>query len=164
VRQRLIELFHYQKNRLAYRQRTEIAVDVDIVNQIELEGNFPEANYAFDNGVLHELFKLGIIVGRWKSFMRKAKQINGLESFQVRKEEAVKRHFRLSCVAQSLLQRVACLGQKSKRFKFTQQKQTIGQCVYSLNREALANLLSLSENLFAQGQSSQNILELLMPA
>jgi hypothetical protein len=38
VRQRLIELFHYQKNRLAYRKRTEIAVD--IVNQIELEGNF----------------------------------------------------------------------------------------------------------------------------
>jgi hypothetical protein len=67
-------------------------------------------------------------------------------------------------VAQSLLQRVACLGQKSERFKFAQQKQTIGQCVYSLNREALANLLSLSENLLAQGQSSQNILELLMPA
>ena len=50
VRERLIELFHYQKNRLAYRKRTEIAVD--IVKQIELENNFPEANYAFDNGVL----------------------------------------------------------------------------------------------------------------
>jgi hypothetical protein len=103
---------------------------------------------------------------RWsvEVFHEFAKQITGLESSQVRKEEAVKRHFRLSCVAQSLLQRVACLGQKSERFKFAQQKQTIGQCVYSLNREALDNLLSLSENLFAQGQSSQNILELLMPA
>jgi hypothetical protein len=50
VRERLIELFHYQKNRLAYRKRTEIAVD--IVKQIESEGRFPEANYAFDNGVL----------------------------------------------------------------------------------------------------------------
>jgi len=103
---------------------------------------------------------------RWsvEVFHEFAKQITGLESSQVRKEEAVQRHFRLSCVAQSLLQRVTCRGQKSERFKFAQKKQTIGQCVYSLNREALANLLSLSENLFAQGQSSQNILELLMPA
>lgn len=48
--QRIAELLHYQKNRLAYRKRTEIAVD--IVKQLEEEGNFPEANYAFDNGVL----------------------------------------------------------------------------------------------------------------
>ena len=268
VRERLIELFYYQKNRLAYRKRTEIAVD--IVKQIELENNFPEAHYAFDNGVLtlalteaieqsgkhwvseieknrninwqgswtrvdavaEELrttspssFRHAQIKGRngktksfWaftkvvrlKKYGKKrlviayetedlsdkprflladalhwditriirtwnyrwsievfhefAKQITGLESSQVRKEEAVKRHFRLSCVAQSLLQRVTCLGQKSERFKFAKKKQTIGQYLYSLNREALANLLSLSENLFAQGQSSKNILELFMPA
>jgi hypothetical protein len=86
-----------------------------------------------------------------------------LESSQVRKEEAVKRHFRLSCVAQSLLQRVTCRGQKSERFKFAKEKQTIGQRVYSLNRQALANLLSFLDNLIIQGQSTQNILELLMP-
>jgi hypothetical protein len=41
---------------------------------------------------------------RWTSevFHEFAKQVTGLESSQVRKEEAVKRHFRLSCVAQSL--------------------------------------------------------------
>ena len=50
VFERLEELLHYQKNRLAYRKRTEIAVD--IVEQLELEGHFPEADYAFDNGVL----------------------------------------------------------------------------------------------------------------
>ncbi len=50
VRERLIELLYYQKNRLAYRKRTEIAVE--IVRQIEAEGQFPDANYAFDNGVL----------------------------------------------------------------------------------------------------------------
>lgn len=265
---RLIELFYYQKNRLAYRKRTEIAVD--IVKQIESEGNFPEADYAFDNGVLtlgltevieqagkhwvseieksrninwqgswtrvdvvaeelkktspssfrhcqvkgrngktksfwaftkvvrlkkygkkrlviaHETEDLSDpprflladalhwditrIIQTWnyrwsvEVFHEFAKQITGLESSQVRKEEAVKRHFRLSCVAQSLLQRVTCLGQKSERFKFAKKTQTIGQRVYSLNREALANLLSLSENLFAQGQSSKNILELFMPA
>ncbi len=59
---------------------------------------------------------------RWsvEVFHEFAKQITGLESSQVRKEEAVKRHFRLSCVAQSLLQRVTCQGQKSERFKFAQ--------------------------------------------
>ena len=50
VLKRLSELLHYQKNRLAYRKRTEIAVD--IVRQLEEEGHFPKADYAFDNGVL----------------------------------------------------------------------------------------------------------------
>ena len=50
VLQRLEELLHYQKNRLAYRKRTEIAVEV--VKQIEEEGHFPEADYAFDSVVL----------------------------------------------------------------------------------------------------------------
>ena len=149
VRERLSELFYYQKNRLAYRKRTEIAVD--IVKEIEKEGQFPEANYAFDNGVLtlaltevieqsgkhwvSEIEKNRNInwKGSWtrvdviaeelkktspSSFRQFAKQITGLESSQVRNSEAVKRHFRLSCVAQSLLQRVACAGQKSKNFSF----------------------------------------------
>ncbi|MEM9508647.1 MAG: hypothetical protein AAGA16_13335 [Cyanobacteria bacterium P01_E01_bin.35] len=50
VKERLVELLHYQKNRLAYRKRTEIAVD--IVSQLESENNFPHADYAFDQGVL----------------------------------------------------------------------------------------------------------------
>lgn len=50
VRERLLELLHYQKNRLAYRKRTEIAVE--IVSQLELEGQFKNADYAFDQGVL----------------------------------------------------------------------------------------------------------------
>jgi hypothetical protein len=50
VQQRLVELLHYQKNRLAYRKRTEMAVE--LVQQIEAEGQFPNAPYAFDIGVL----------------------------------------------------------------------------------------------------------------
>jgi hypothetical protein len=50
VQKRLVELLSYQRNRLAYRKRTEIAVE--IVRQIESEGQFPKADYAFDNGVL----------------------------------------------------------------------------------------------------------------
>ncbi len=268
VRERLLELLYYQKNRLAYRKRTEIAVD--IVKQIEAEGQFPEANYAFDNGVLNlaltevieqsgkhwvseieknrninwkgdwtrvdvieeklkntspssfrhcqvkgrngeiksywaftkvvRLKKYGkkrLVIAhetedlsdtprflltdalhwditriirtwnyRWsvEVFHEFAKQITGLESSQVRKEEAVKRHFRLSCVAQSVLQRVTCAGQKSEKFKFAKEKPTIGQRMYSLNREALGQLLSLAEGLFAQGKSCQDVLEVFMPA
>jgi hypothetical protein len=50
VMERLSELVAYQRNRLAYRKRTEIVCDV--VAQIEAEGEFPDAHYAFDNGVL----------------------------------------------------------------------------------------------------------------
>lgn len=50
IKKRLLELLHHQKNKLAYRKRTEIAVD--IVRQLESEGEFPNADYAFDQGVL----------------------------------------------------------------------------------------------------------------
>jgi hypothetical protein len=64
--------------------------------------------------------------------MRQAKQVTGFESAQVRNEEAVKRHFRLSCVAQSILQSLPCQGQKSERFMFAHNQQTVGQKLYSL--------------------------------
>jgi urease gamma subunit len=50
ARRRLIELMHVHKNRLAYRKRTEVVLDM--VKVLEEEGLFPSANYAFDNGVL----------------------------------------------------------------------------------------------------------------
>ncbi len=46
ARQRFIDLLPYQKNRASYRKRTEIAVE--IVRQLETEGHFPRAPYAFD--------------------------------------------------------------------------------------------------------------------
>ena len=54
---------------------------------------------------------------RWasESFHAFAKQVTGLEAAQVRKEEAVKRHFRLSCVAQSLIQQAPASGATSER-------------------------------------------------
>ena len=39
----------------------------------------------------------------------------------MRKEEAVKRHFRLSCVAQSLLQQAPASGSETERFMFAQE-------------------------------------------
>ena len=212
VRERLIELLHYQKNRLAYRKRTEIAVD--IVKQIEVENNFPEANYAFDNGVL--TLALTKVIERsgkhWVSEIEKNRNINwqgswtrvdvvaeklkitspsSFHHFQVkgrngeiksfggftkvvRLKKYGKKRLVIAHETEDLSDTPRFLltdalhweinGQKSERFKFAKEKPTIGQRVYSLHLQALANLLSLAEGLFSQGQSSQNILELLMPA
>src|SRR5499426_4833151 len=50
ARTRLLELLHHLEHKLAYKKRTEIVVEM--VRQLEEEGNFPQADYAFDNGVL----------------------------------------------------------------------------------------------------------------
>ena len=50
ARTRLLELLHHLEHKLAYKKRTEIVVEM--VTQLEEEGQFPQADYAFDNGVL----------------------------------------------------------------------------------------------------------------
>src|SRR3712207_640227 len=50
ARTRLLELLHHLEHKLAYKKRTEIVVEM--VKQLEEEGHFPHADYAFDNGVL----------------------------------------------------------------------------------------------------------------
>ena len=50
ARTRLLELLHHLEHQLAYKKRTEIVVEM--VAQLEEEGQFPQADYAFDNGVL----------------------------------------------------------------------------------------------------------------
>ena len=104
---------------------------------------------------------------RWpiETFHEFAKQVVGFEAAQLRKEEAVKRHFCLSCVAQSLLQATPGSGHSSERFDFAQNhEQTIGQRLYTLGREALQQLLEMTQGLLAQGQSIPQIMEVLMPA
>ena len=269
VRERLLELLHYQKNRLGYRKRTEMAVD--LVGQIEAEGQFPQAHYAFDNGVLcrpltalieqsgkhwvSELEKTRLIVwdNRWQAvgsvaaelrrehpesfrhytvrtrngqvkdcwafskvvrlrkygrkrlvvvheqadlsdpprfllsdaltwesarimstwsyrwsievFHEFCKQVAGFEAAQLRNEEGVKRHFCLSCLAQSLLQQAPALGQTSERLSFADgTQQSIGQKQYGLMREAFEPLLQLLKTYFDQGRSVTEVLEVLMPA
>jgi hypothetical protein len=102
---------------------------------------------------------------RWTSaiFHEFGKQVCGLEAAQVRKEEAVKRHCRLRCVAQSLLQQAPASGSETERFAFAQGASTIGQKVRTIARDALPSLLKLVEHLFAQGHSCEHILEVLMP-
>jgi hypothetical protein len=268
ARGRVLELLHHRVHCLDYKKRTELASD--IVEQLEQEGHFPQAHYAFDHGVLslelsrgieragkhwvselecsrhlhwqgqwrridtvaqalrqvhpvsfravrvrcrngetksfwvftkvvrlkrygrkrlvivHEQADLGDaprflltdalhwdsgrVIETWsyrwaaEIFHEFGKQVTGLEAAQVRKEEAVKRHFRLSCVAQSLLQQAPASGSATERFAFAQGHIPIGQRVRTIAREALQSLLKLVEQLLAQGHSCEHILEVFMPA
>jgi hypothetical protein len=103
---------------------------------------------------------------RWAAaiFHAFGKQVTGVETAQVRTEEAVKRHLRVSGVAQSLVQRVPAAGATSERLACAQREDTVGQRVRTIARDALHGLLKLVEQLFAQGHSCMPILEVLMPA
>jgi len=268
LQDRLLELLYHQKHKVEYKKRTEIALEM--VQQIEQEGLFCEAHYAFDNGVLtldltryiesqgkhwvseiecsrhinwsgewqrvdtvaetlrrdhpesfrhikvncrngetreHWVFtkqvrlkrygrKRLVVVHdtsdlsgtpryyltdalhwesvrvletwsyRWSSeiFHEFGKQVVGMESAQVREEEAVKRHFRLSCVAQSFLQRATVGASKSERFEFSKGKATIGQRCRKIAREVLRSMLELCKRLFMEGKSTDDVMGMLMPA
>jgi hypothetical protein len=267
ARQRLIELFSYETHRRAYKKRTELFVE--LVQQLEAEGTFPDVDYVFDNGVLsrplttyleargkywlsdleksrninwkgqwrrvdsvaealrrnypqafrkHTVLlrngetrtcwifskvvrlkrygKLRLFVVhdeedlsdtphylvtnalhwegtkaiqtwsyRWTSemFHEFGKQCTGFESAQVRKEEAVSRHFRLSCVAQSILQRVCPEVSTSEKFAFADGTITCGQRLKAIAREVFRTVLTFARQLFEEGKSCQQVLEILMP-
>jgi hypothetical protein len=103
---------------------------------------------------------------RWSSeiFHEFGKQLLGMESAQVRNEEGVKRHFRLSCVSQSLLQRATVGESKSERFEFSNGKATIGQRCRKIAREVLRSMLELCKRLFMEGKSTDDVMDMLMPA
>ncbi|NEQ46764.1 MAG: hypothetical protein F6K00_25770 [Leptolyngbya sp. SIOISBB] len=64
-----------------------------------------------------------------------------------------------------MLQAVPASGQSSERFAFAQNhEQTIGQRLYTLGREAVQQLLEMTQGLLAQGESIAQIMEVLMPA
>ena len=268
ARERLLELLYHLQHRLAYKKRTEIVVEM--VAQLEAEGKVPQADYAFDNGVLtleltrrieskgkpwvselessrhilwadqwrridevaaelrqahpesfrevqvrcrkgvrktfwaftksvrlkrygrkriamvHERADLtdtprflvtdalhwesGRMIETWsfrwaaEVFHEFSKQETGLEAAQVRNEEAVKRHLRLSCLAQSLLQRAPTVAAKSEQFAFAEGKITFGQRCRAITREVFHSLLSVAKRLFAGGYSSEQVAQVLMPA
>src|SRR5215475_1582006 len=268
ARERLLELLHHRAHRLAYKKRTEMAVE--IVQQLEQEGHFPQAPYAFDNGVLtlaltrliegvgkhwvselessrhiqwfgqwrrvaemaatlrqehpesfrpvrvrcrngdmkpcwvftkvvrlkrygrkrlvivHEAAELtdvprflvtdalhwesGRVMETWsyrwasEIFHEFSKQVTGLEAAQVRKEEAVQRHFRLSCVAQSLIQQASASGAETERFAFAKGETTFGQRCRTIARDVMHGLLQFVAQLLRQGRSCGEILEMLIPA
>jgi hypothetical protein len=268
ARTRLLELLHHLEHKLAYKKRTEIVVEM--VRQLEAEGTFPQADYAFDNGVLtleltrvieskrkhwvselessrlilwqdqwrrlddvatelrqqhpasfrsvavrcrngetnefwaftksvrlkrygrkriaivHERSDLtdtprflvtdalhwesGRMIETWsfrwaaEVFHEFSKQGTGLEAAQVRNEEAVNRHLRLSCLAQSLLQRTPTVASTSEQFAFAKGEHTFGQRCHAITREVFSALLSFAKRLFAGGYSCEQVVEAVMPA
>jgi hypothetical protein len=268
ARTRLLELLHHLGHKLAYKKRTEIVIAM--VQQLEEEGKFPRADYAFDNGVLTieltrlienkgkhwvselessrhilwqekwqriddvatelrqnhpESFRKVIVrcrngerkefwaftktvrlkrYGReriaivhehsdltdtprflvtdavhWESgrmietwsfrwaaevFHEFSKQGTGLEAAQVRNEEAVNRHLRLSCLAQSILQRTPTIASASEQFAFAKGETTFGQRCRAITREVFQSLLAFAQRLFAGGCSCEQVVEALMPA
>src|SRR5438128_9499054 len=247
ARGRVLELLHHRVHCLGYKKRTDLALD--IVQQLEQEGHFPSAHYAFDHGLLSLELSRGIehagkhwvselecsrniqCQGQWrrvdavaaelrhahpesfravrvccrngetksfwvftkvvrlKRYGRKrlvivheqedlgdtprflltdalhwesgrvietwsyrwaseifhefGKQVTGLEAAQVRKEEAVQRHFRLSCVAQSLLQQAPASGSETERFALAQGYISIGQLVRTIASDTVLRLLMI---------------------
>jgi hypothetical protein len=268
ARTRLLELLHHLEHKLAYKKRTEIVVEM--VAEVEEEGKFPQADYAFDSGVLTlELTRLMESKGKhwvsevessrhilWKEEWRRidegaaelrqthpesfrpvhvrcrngdrkefwtftktvrlkrygrkriamvheradltdtprflvsdalhwesgrmietwsfrwaaevfhefSKQGTGLEAAQVRNEEAVKRHLRLRCLAQSILQRAPTIASTSDQFAFAKGEITFGQRCHAITREVFHSLISFAQRLFAGGYSSAQVVEALMPA
>jgi hypothetical protein len=119
----------------------------------------------WDSGRVIETWSYPRIREDWSSevFHEFAKQVTGLESSQVRKEEAVKRHFRLSCVSQSLIQRASAAASESERYEFAKGEVTFGQRCRTIAREVFRSLLELSKRLFAEGKSCDEVLDILMP-
>jgi hypothetical protein len=103
---------------------------------------------------------------RWAAevFHEFSKQGTGLEAAQVRNEEAVKRHLRLSCLAQSILQRTPMVASTSDQFAFAKGEMTFGQRCRTITREVFLSLLSFAQRLFAGGYSCAQVAEALMPA
>ena len=103
---------------------------------------------------------------RWASeiFHEFSKQVTGLEAAQVRTEEAVNRHLRLSCVAQSLLQRAPAVASSVEKFEFAQGQITLGQRCRAIAREVFHTLLQVAQRLFTDGRSCKQVLEVFMPA
>jgi hypothetical protein len=103
---------------------------------------------------------------RWAAavFHEFSKQGTGVEAAQVRNEEAVKRHFRLRCLAQSLLQRTPAIASPSEQCAFAKGEITFEQRCHTITREVFHSFLSLAQRLFAGGYSCDQVAEALMPA
>ena len=84
---------------------------------------------------------------RWTAelFHAFGKQGTGVEAAQGRTEEAVKRHLRLSCGAQSLLQRAPVVASSVEKFAFAQGQSTLGQRCRVIAREVFHALLQVAQ-------------------
>lgn len=103
---------------------------------------------------------------RWpcELFHEFSKQSTGFEAAQVRKEEAVKRHFRLSCIAQTFLQDLTKPVSAGEKFAFAQGQMTQGQRERKVTSEVLLGVLAFARQAFDLGKTQTQVLDMLMPA
>ena len=83
---------------------------------------------------------------------------------QVRKQEAVQRCLRLSCVAQTLLPNISLPKSTSPRFDFAKGQVTQGQRQRKVVREVFLGILHFAYQAFGHGQSQGQVLDRLWPA
>ena len=102
---------------------------------------------------------------RWsiEIFHEFSKQQTGSESAQLRNQEAVERHLRLNCVAQSILQRVPATASTSEKFEFADGKITIGQKWRTIEREIFRSMLLKICQMMKDGMGIDQMMEVLMP-
>jgi hypothetical protein len=81
-----------------------------------------------------------------------------------RKEEAVTRHFRLSCVSRVFGPTRTCRRVGIRKICVCRREENLRSEVHSVYREALRSLLELGKRYFAEGKSCDEVLEVLMPA
>jgi hypothetical protein len=118
ARGRLLELLHHLLPRQSYKKRTELALE--IVQQLEQEGYFPQAHSAFDNGVLTlELTRFIERVGKhWVSEVECSRHIQW--QGQWRRVDAVAEELRRTHPERFRLVRVRCRnGDMQQRWAFT---------------------------------------------
>jgi hypothetical protein len=132
------------------------------------EGNLTDKPRFLLSSAIH--WESGRIIETWnyrwsiEIFHEFSKQQTGLESAQLRNQEAVERHFRLSCVAQSILQRVSAPASTSEKFEFANGKTTIGQKWRTIARESFRSLLLKISQFVKDGMEIDYMMEVLMPA
>ncbi|NJO18019.1 MAG: hypothetical protein HC877_20515 [Thioploca sp.] len=84
-------------------------------------------------------------------------QSAGFEASPVRKEEVVKRAFRLSCVAHSLLQDITSPVSTSDKFSFANGQMTPGQWERTVIREVLLGVIALVQQAVNDGKTQIDV-------
>jgi len=84
--------------------------------------------------------------------MKRAKQVCGLESAQVRKEEAVTRHFRLSCVSRVFGPTRTCRRVEIRKIRICRREENLRSEVQSDLQGSITRHPGTMQVVFCRGQ------------
>jgi uncharacterized protein YoaH (UPF0181 family) len=137
------------------------------VAQIEAEGFYRQANYAFDQGVLsHPLTTLIESNGKhWVSEIEKTRLI--LWNGQWQQVQSVAQVLRQEHPESFQHKQVRCRNGEIRQiwaFSKVVRLKKFGQRLYSLSREALQQVVEFTQSLLNQGKSLEQVMEVLIPA